>query len=293
VAGCIAGQAGLTRQISLPSSDSLSGEATTRPQALCIYWADARALDQFARHSIHPVPSCADIKFSTTALPFLAGYLLLCRRKVHPPPPGFLADRVVTPGALYNHWNHRPVVIFLQQLFMGVCNFRPPPCQYFHGQRALVSPLRSPLTRLLLLHLSVLLFPKVAVGTHHAEPLLADFLSTSNFTLPGGRACFLSGGGKGTRKRSPPPGSLTNSGKRQHRTTPSTGFPRRVAAKSQRQDASAPSRATRKPKLSQISDASTPSEFTLTPSQSPGPTRSLSDLRVDPRISNDGRPVGI
>jgi len=238
VAGCIAGQAGLTRQIS-PSSDSLSGEATTRPQALCIYWADARALDQFARHSIHPVPSCADIKFSTTALPFLAGYLLLCRRKVHPPPPGFLADRVVTPGALYNHWDHRPVVIFLQQLFMGVCNFRPPPCQYFHGQRALVSPLRSPLTRLLLLHLSVLLFPKVAVGTHHAEPLLADFLSTSNFTLPGGRACFLSGGGKGTRKRSPPPGSLTNSGKRQHRTTPSTGFPRRVAAKSQRQDASA------------------------------------------------------
>ena len=118
MAGCIAGQAGLTRQIS-PSSDSLSGEATTRPQALCIYWADTRALDQFARHSIHPVPSCADIKFSTTALPFLAGYLLLCRRKVYPPPPGFLADRVVTPGALYNHWDHRPVVIFLQQLFMG------------------------------------------------------------------------------------------------------------------------------------------------------------------------------
>ena len=115
-----------------------------------------------------------------------------------------------------------------------------------------------------------------------------DFLSTSNFSLPGG--------GKGTRKRSPPPGSLTNSGKRQHRTTPSTcgkGSPRRVAVKSQRQDASAPSRATRKPKLSQISDASTPSEFTLTPFQSPGPTRSLSDLRVDPRIPNDGRPVGI
>jgi len=34
-------------------------------------------------------------------------------------------------------------------------------------------------------------------------------------------------------------------------------------------------------------------KFTLTPSQSPGPTRSLSDLRVDPRIPNDGRPVGI
>ena len=126
------------------------------------------------------------------------------------------------------------------------------------------------------------------------RPAFSGFLVDIQFHSSwGGRACLLSGGGKGTRKRSPPPGSLTNSGKRQHRATPSTGSPRRVAVKSQRQDASAPSRATRKPKLSQISDASTPSEFTLTPSQSPGPTRSLSDLRVDPRISNDGRPVGI
>ena len=165
---------------------------------------------------------------------------------------------------------------------MGVCNFRPPPCQYFHGHLAQVSLLRSPLTRLLLLHLSALLSPRVAVRIHQVDPLLADFLLTSNFTRPGGRACTSSGGGKGSRKRSPPPGSLTNSGKRLHRTTPSTGSPRRVAAKSQRQDASAPSRATRIPKLSPISDASIPSEFTLTPSQFPGPTRSLSDLRVDP-----------
>jgi len=51
--------------------------------------------------------------------PGISCTLLLCRRKVHPPPPGFLAARVVTPGVLYNHWDHRPVVIFLQQLFMG------------------------------------------------------------------------------------------------------------------------------------------------------------------------------
>ena len=100
-------------------------------------------------------------------------------------------------------------------------------------------------------------------------------------------------GGKGSRKRSPPPGSLTNSGKRLQRTITSTESPRRVATKSKRQDSSAPARATRKPKLSQFSDASTPSEFTLTPSQYPGPTRSLSDLRVDPRIPNDCRPVGL
>ena len=181
----------------------------------------------------------------------------------------------------------------MQQLFMGVCNFRPPPCHYFHGHSERVSSLRSPITRILILHLSALLQQRTESLTHSVDPLLAEFLSTSNFALPGGRACTSSGDGKGSRKRSPPPGSLTNAGKRLHRTVTSTGSPRRAAAKSQRQDASAPSRATRKPKLSQLSDASTPSEFTLTPSQSPGPTRSLSDLRVDPRIPNDGRPVGI
>jgi len=165
---------------------------------------------------------------------------------------------------------------------MGVCNFRPPPCHYFHGHPERVSSLRSPITRTLILHLSALLHQRTASLTHPVDPLLAEFLSTSNFALPGGQACTSSGGGKGSRKRSSPPGSLTNAGKRLHRTITASGSPRRVAAKSQRQDPSAPSRATRKPKLSQTSDASTPSEFTLTPSQSPGPTRSLSALRVDP-----------
>ena len=66
------------------------------------YWADARALDHDTRHSIHPSPTRADVKFFDNALPFLTGYLLLCRRKFCPPPPGFLVERVVTPGTLYN-----------------------------------------------------------------------------------------------------------------------------------------------------------------------------------------------
>ena len=69
------------------------------------------------------------------------------------------------------------------------------------------------------------------------------------------------------------------------------GSPRRAAVKTKRQD-SLFSSSLRRPKLSQGSDESS-SGFDLTPSQSPGPTRPLSELRVDPRIPNDGKPVGI
>ena len=42
-----------------------------------------------------------------------------------------------------------------------------------------------------------------------------------------------------------------------------------------------------------LSDDSSQPQFSLTPSQSPGPTRLLSELRMDPRIPQDGRQVGI
>jgi len=42
-----------------------------------------------------------------------------------------------------------------------------------------------------------------------------------------------------------------------------------------------------------LSDDSSQPQFSLTPSQSPGPTRLLSELRIDPRIPQDGRQVGI
>ena len=80
---------------------------------------------------------------------------------------------------------------------MGLCFFGPPPCEYFHRHPGLVPSLRSHITRILLLHLSVLLYQQRDVSfTDQADPSLATFLSVSNFTLPGSRAYTPSGGGQ-------------------------------------------------------------------------------------------------
>ena len=107
-----------------------------------------------------------------------------------------------------------------------------------------------------------------------------------------GRIIPLGGGGRGPGKRRPPPGSLHTPVDKCSKVSPSVkGSPRRAAVKTKRQD-SLSSNSLRKPKLSQDSEESC-SGFDLTPSQSPGPTRPLSELRTDPCIPNDGQPVGI
>ena len=100
------------------------------------------------------------------------------------------------------------------------------------------------------------------------------------------------GGGRGPGKRRLPPGTFHSPVDKRSKVSPSVkGSPRRAAVKTKRQD-SLSSSSLRKPKLSQDSDESS-SGFDLTPSQSPGPTRPLSELRTDPRIPNDGQPVRI
>ena len=140
-----------------------------------------------------------------------------------------------------------------------------------------------PITRLLLLYLGPIVH--LTAQPASTDSALAAFYSESQFTLPGGLPYRP---GKGPRKRSPPQGSLVLTIRPK-----ASGSPRRAELRTKRSDPESTSLSRGKHNRSQGSETSTLSACTLTPSQSPGPIRSLIDIRVDPRIPNDGRSVGI
>ena len=180
----------------------------------------------------------------------------------------------------------------LQQLLMGVHEFCPPPCHFFVlppflFQRA--SPCAPGSLSFTSVSYSI---PGIIPGPRRVLLQISTNFSLSGFTLPGGREYHPSGGGRGPGKRRLPPGTFHSPVDKRSKVSPSVkGSPRRAAVKTKRQD-SLSSSSLRKPKLSQDSDESS-SGFDLTPSQSPGPTRPLPELRTDPRIPNDGQPVRI
>eukprot|EP01042_Synura_sphagnicola_P000794 gene794-biopygen843 len=97
-------------------------------------------------------------------------------------------------------------------------------------------------------------------------------------------------GGHGRRKRDLPPSSQQGTSKKTKFLSKQS--PRRAATKTQR-DATQGSPPRVKLKSIPLSDDSSQPQFSFTPSQSPGPTCLLSELRIDPRIPQDGRQVGM
>jgi len=147
------------------------------------------------------------------------------------------------------------------------------------------SELKSPITRLLLLHLGPISHPPTPQPGFTTDSALAAFILASQCTPPGGLPYRPSGGEKGVRKRNPPPGSLVSS-----KQFKSSGSPRRTANKLKRQDPELTSRCRVK-----HSALNAPKLLPHPPSLSL--PLSLRDPHVtnlrDPRIPNDGRSVGI
>ena len=250
--------------------------------------ADHTTFALASRLSRHPAPTRADERFFTVGLSFLLGYnLLRCRGSV-PEGWAFLSHRSAHFPASYNHWDERPWIRTLQQVLIGVRSFSPPSFTWFRKSPPPPSILQRPMSQLLILHLATLQYDPRSSHSK-ASPPLARFLAASHFSLPGGLPCGPTGGGHGRRKRDLPPPPHGTSKKTKLLSKQS---PRRAATKTQR-DATQGSPPRVKLKPIPLSDDSSQPQFSLTPSQSPGPTRTLSELRLDPRIPQDGRQVGI
>ena len=195
-------------------------------------------------------------------LPFLLSYQRHClpahRRNI----PGLIRRREFS-HLYHNSWDLRPYVTSLQQRHMGSRLFRPQSCRCLRTSRR---PAPS----------SALWLNPASLGSCVGGGLgLPVKRSRDTYSDPS----FPSPSPVKKRKKKPPRPTESSSRTRPFKTARSPD-PRPLE-----DDVG---------KRSRISPSSyTCSPFTLTPSQSPGPTRALEEIRVDPRIPHQGLLVGI
>jgi len=197
---------------------------------------------------------------------------------------GFPIPTLISSPPSYNHWDQRPCIVTLQQVLMGVRNFSSPPFPRVRKSSPSPSILQRPLSQLLVLHFAALLCDRRS-SPPRVPPPLASFLVVISPYLAVSRVVLQGAAKVDTYAVHPLPPRAYSRRQSVHLSNPHATKTQREATQG------SPPRVKLKPTT--LSDDSSQPPFSLTPSQSPGPTRPLSELLIDHRIFQEGCQVEI
>ena len=239
-------------------------------------------------------------------LPFFLSYALHCLPQRYRHIPGLLRHRLLASVPEYNPVASNSYTRRLQDLHYVTTTFRPPPCRDLRHARRVVSLFRQGPRQCLR---NLLFLSTISLGVSHLPRACHRLAFLPQFqTPPVGYFCpreagrSVGGGKRPSTKRSrnlysdPSQAGVLPAKPRKKKKPPllpGATSPIRRSSKSERSPDPCSRSPPKKKTFAPSAVDSPPSSFSLTPSQEPGQTRPLADIRQDPRIAHQGPAIGI